>query len=52
MTPNFIVAAMCVQCALVSVMYLYQHQYPLALMFAGYTVANGAITWIAIKSAG
>jgi hypothetical protein len=50
-TPNFIVAVMGIECAAVAVMYLFQKQYPLSLMFAGYTLANGAIYWIASKSA-
>ena len=47
MTANFLVAAMAIQCAIAACIYAYQAQYPFALMFAGYTVANLGIIWAA-----
>jgi hypothetical protein len=51
MTANFFVAAMTIQCAIAAVLYYFDQQYPLAMMYGGYTVANIGILWIALRSA-
>jgi hypothetical protein len=48
---NWLVVLMGVQCAIASVLFLTEKQYPLALMFGGYTIANGAIAWASLKLA-
>jgi len=50
MSPaNWIVLAMGVQCVLASVLYATDGRWPHALMFLGYSLANAAILWTAIK---
>ena len=39
-SPNFLVAAMAVQCLIAAILYYFSGKYPLAIMFGGYTVAN------------
>jgi hypothetical protein len=46
-SPNFLVAAMAIQCLIAAVLYYFNGKYPLAVMFAGYTVANLGIIWAA-----
>jgi hypothetical protein len=51
MSPNFLIAAMGVQCAIACVLFLYQGNQAMALTFFGYTIANGGLLWAAIQLA-
>jgi hypothetical protein len=46
---NTLVLLMAAQCAAASVAYLLDGQDALALMFFGYTIANGGILWTALR---
>ena len=50
MSPaNWLVLAMGIQCVAASVLYGIDGRWPHALMFFGYSIANAAILWTALK---